>query len=306
MTEPLAPPQPESLGAPQSLGRFERLGREFKRTDLERGFETKAIATEFEVNRKKRTFSGAFAHFGSTDLVSDILAPGSGSRTLKDRWPQHLIKTFYDHKYACGPRPLSIEVKGDLLYAECSVTNIPDHDFILAELEDKTLAHGSIGWIPREFHFETIESKKVRVVTDFDLIEVSPVYFPANPLATLGGLMKSAQPTFTGAETKSLFWLANGIWQLDNALYAVRELATYLRAEGSGLTADEQGILQQLLSKLPEINAALLVLQTTPVLEPAVELESVEAKTEEKQAPSLAGVLGALQKRIETFSTRAA
>jgi HK97 family phage prohead protease len=304
--ETIAPPQLQIPFGATSQGR----GRmQFKRQPIA-GLETKAVATEFKVDRKARTFSGAFAHFGSVDLVSDILAPGSADRTLKQRWPDHLIKTFYNHDYPCGPRPIRIEVQGDLLVAECSVTNIPEHDFILAELEDKTLAHGSIGWIPRTWTRETVDGKSVRVVSDFDLVEVSPVYFPANPLAQLEGLMKSALPGLSGTEKKSLYWLASAIWQLDNAEYAVQQLASFMAAGGvSSLSAEEQAILAQLVEKLPAINAALLALQVPAQVEAKLQAEpsAPEAKSDlTPPATPLAGVLAALEKRMETFSTAAA
>ena len=184
------------------------------------GVEFKALPCEMKVDKAKRRYEGQFASYGNVDKGNDLIEPFAGGSYLKSRWDNYLIKTFWDHEIPCGPRPDVLEETKDGLFAAGTITNHPSFDLLLAQLEDGTIRHGSIGWINRGSEIKSIDGKAVRVVKAYEPVKVSPCYYPMNEKTSVT-LTKAMSALGEAAESKSLYGLAEAIYALAGARSAV-------------------------------------------------------------------------------------
>lgn len=156
------------------------------RPDLPGNVELKTVPVEFKLDRAKRRFEGWAARYGNVDLGFDRIASGAGSKTLKDRMPQHLIKTFFQHQTGIG-MPEHAEEHENGLFMVAKVNNDEEFDKYMALIEQKVLAHQSIGYSAIKVAFEQDEDlgREVREILEYKLYEHSAVYWPMNELAEI-------------------------------------------------------------------------------------------------------------------------
>lgn len=125
--------------------------------------------------------SGYASTFGNTDLGNDVVMPGAFDRTLADG---HSVKFLHSHdpRLVLGkPTTLKSDKKGLFGTFKLSKTQLGADTHEL--LKDGALDSFSIGYMAREYDFT--DSGEVRQLTDIELLEVSVVAMPMNPLATV-------------------------------------------------------------------------------------------------------------------------
>lgn len=220
------------------------LGLQTKRRDLGgMGVEFKAISCEFKADRDKRNYEGWFASYGTVDKGGDLIEPFAGGAYLKSRFDNHLIKVFWDHEFPCGPRPDVLEEHKEGLFAAGKITNHPQFDLLLAQLDDGTIRHGSIGWINRDSVRDTVEGKSIRRVKAYEPVEISPCYYPMNEKTSVT-LAKAFGGLIEAVESKSLYGLAEAIYALAGARSAVDYVERLLNPQPS-LSEQEQEIIRR-------------------------------------------------------------
>jgi HK97 family phage prohead protease len=169
--------------------RFEDLPSSWKdtRNDLATttGVEFKALALqEVKVDRRKRRVEGWAAAYGNIDLGGDRIHPGAGQKTIDDRMPRDLIKFFWNHEFGIG-MPEALEEHSTGLLAVGKVTDHPDFDKYLAQIEQGVTAHQSIGYSVVKASFTEEDDDLIREIKEYKLYEWGPVYWPMNELAEI-------------------------------------------------------------------------------------------------------------------------
>jgi HK97 family phage prohead protease len=172
--------------------RFEDLPASVKdaRSDLSGagGVEFKALPmTEVKVDRKKRRVEGWAAAYGNVDLGGDRIHPGAAQKTIEDRMPRQLIKFFWNHEFGIG-MPEALEEHPTGLLAVGKVTDHPEFDKYLAQIEQGVAAHQSIGYSVVKAEFSEEDDELIREIKEYKLFEWGPVYWPMNELAEITGV----------------------------------------------------------------------------------------------------------------------
>jgi HK97 family phage prohead protease len=161
-----------------------------KRADLAGldGVEFKALKLdEVKVDRKKRRVEGWAAAYGNVDLGGDRIHPGAAQKTIEDRMPRQLIKFFWNHEFGIG-MPETLEEHSTGLLAVAKVTEHPEFDKYLAQIEQGVAAHQSIGYSVVKATFTEEDDDLIREIKEYKLFEFGPVYWPMNELAEITGV----------------------------------------------------------------------------------------------------------------------
>lgn len=177
--------------------RYDQLTAEFKsaRPGLAaRCAEFKALpCAETKADREKRRVEMWVATYGNVDLGDDLIELGAAQQTIEEDLPRRLIKFFWNHSFPIGPVEVLEEHERGLLLVG-KVTNHPEFDRYLAQIEDGTASHGSIGYSVREYRIEKVDDKEVRVIENLRLFEGSAVIWPMNESAEIVGVRKEHVP----------------------------------------------------------------------------------------------------------------
>ena len=144
---------------------------------LDFNFEAKALEDDSDVG----TFEGYASVFGQPDYVSDIVAKGAFSRTLREHRKKGRMPALLWQHDVREPIGVWEEMKEDShgLYArgKLFVDDISRARQAYALLKGNGLSGLSIGFITVKSQID--EKKKVRTLLDVDLFETSLVTFPA-------------------------------------------------------------------------------------------------------------------------------
>lgn len=150
-------------------------------------------------------FSGYGAYFGNLDAYGDVIARGAFKRTLREakssnQWPAMLLQHGGWGISADDLNPIGIwtELAEDEhgLKAEGLLAPTPrgTEMYTLLKMKPRPAINGlSIGFIAKAWKTATGKDEPRRTLTDVDLVEVSPVTFPANGKARIGAV-KSSRP----------------------------------------------------------------------------------------------------------------
>lgn len=237
---------------------FERLPLPFqrKRADLAgRDVEFKDCHVEMKADRGKRRVEGFFTGFGNIDHGDDMIVKGALAATIADRHPKKLIKYFLNHESGLG-MPEIMEEQDQGAWGVFKVTDTPEMDKYVAQIEDGTLAHHSIGYtvlksspqiVPASPNVPGSQPKRIRVIEELKLYEVSAVYWPMNEMATIAGV-------------KSMFG-KKSLYDLTEVLEVIRNLQWAL-GNGPSLTSVEANLIRELADLMSGVTTSLGILLT--------------------------------------------
>lgn len=131
-----------------------------------------------EVRPEERVIEGYAAVFGNLDRVDDIIEPGAFDETLRSKRPQD-VAVFIGHDTSSLPVGIPLEIRADEkgLYTKTYIFRTTQGDDLLAtarELRERGQTLGmSIGYIARDFAWDTYDGRMVRRLKQVDLIEYS-------------------------------------------------------------------------------------------------------------------------------------
>lgn len=146
------------------------------------------------------TFTGYGSVFGNVDLGGDMVMPGAFTAAIEQAkksgiWPALLMQHGME---ASGGVPVGIytDMKEDdvglWLQAKLAATPRGEEAYTLMKMTPRPAISGlSIGYIPKSWEWTDKDGKRVRLLKQVDLMEVSLVTFPMNGLARVNSV-KSA------------------------------------------------------------------------------------------------------------------
>ncbi len=152
-----------------------------------KGLEVKTLQALFvkSVDTNTRQIT-AVVSTGTIDRHGEIVLPEAFKETLPRYMKNPVVITAHQHYLDDGHSPVvgrvvnaSVDKKGLHVVIKFAETELGDEYWEL--YSTKMQRAFSIGFIPQEWGFESIEGKKVLVVTKLELIEISCVAVPANP-----------------------------------------------------------------------------------------------------------------------------
>ncbi len=206
--------------------------------------------TEMKADRQKRRVELWIAGYGNVDLGGDLIVPGAAAKTIEEDFPRDLIKFFWNHDFPLGPCELLEEHK-DGLFMVGRVTEHADFDRYLAQIEDKTASHGSLGLsvrdaermsaaqVKRDFGVEAGPHAMVRVIKAMRVWEGSAVIWPMNELVRVVQVKKGAQ----SMERKDL-------WDLASVIEAMARIRWLTSSEWAQIDDEEVEIAHQLVDEM--------------------------------------------------------
>lgn len=186
------------------------------------------------------TFSGYGAVFGNVDSYGDVIAPGAFAQYLSDAqagkqpWPAMLAQHGGWGMGADDMTPVGVwthlSEDGHGLKVEGKFADTPRGRelYTLMKMQPRPAIDGlSIGYIAKKFEPRSKPEDPRRKLTQIDLLEISPVTFPANRLARVGSV-------------KSL-----------EDLYTLPEIEDYLREAGGFSRNEAKGLIARIKSAQP-------------------------------------------------------
>lgn len=151
------------------------------------------------------SFTGYGAVFGNVDSYGDVIEPGAFAQFLSDmksekqQWPAMLLQhggwgmTAEDLTPVGVWTDLAEDGKGLKVAGKLAATPRGTEIYTLLKMEPRPAISGlSIGYIPKEWEPRSNPEDPRRRIKRIDLIEISPVTFPANGQARVSGV-KSAE-----------------------------------------------------------------------------------------------------------------
>ena len=140
-------------------------------------------------NVKERTFSGYGAAY-STDLGGDRIIPGAFNSTLLDFYAGKAYVPLVDsHAYSSVRNVLGVMVDAEErkqgLWTKFEVVDSPDGDELLARIKMGAVTGLSIGYEARDTEYVQEGNKRVRLLKDVRLREISAVVYGMNPDALI-------------------------------------------------------------------------------------------------------------------------
>ena len=143
-------------------------------------------------------FSGYGAVFGNLDATGDVIEPGAFSKFIeeihsgKQNWPAMLSQhggwgaTSQDRTPVGAWSELSEDKFGLKLHGKLADTPRGSEIYNLMKMTPRPAISGlSIGYIAREFKKREKPDEPKRLLKRIDVVEISPVTFPANNLARI-------------------------------------------------------------------------------------------------------------------------
>jgi uncharacterized protein len=142
-------------------------------------------------------FEGYGAVFGNVDSYGDVIAPGAFKRSLRESkkagvWPSMLLQhgggMFGGSAEDMTPigvwTDFTEDEKGLRITGKLADTSRGREVYSLLKMSPRPAIDGlSIGYMAKKFEVGTKPGEPRRKLTDVELLEVSLVTFPANPLA---------------------------------------------------------------------------------------------------------------------------
>lgn len=141
------------------------------------------------------TFSGYGAVFGNVDSYGDVIVPGAFADTLatarkSGQWPAMLSQHGGWGMTAEDVTPIGIwtdlaeDGRGLKVTGKLADTPRARELYALMKMQPRPAINGlSIGYIPKEWSMRSKPDEPRRTLKKVDLVEISPVTFPANPKA---------------------------------------------------------------------------------------------------------------------------
>ena len=183
-------------------------------------------------------FSGYGAYFGNTDSYGDVIARGAFKRTLREakasgQWPAMLLQHGGWGITADDMNPIGIWTSLDEdehgLKAEGLLASTPRgiEMHTLMKMKPRPAINGlSIGFIPKAWANAAGKDEPRRTLTDVDLLEISPVTFPANDKARVSAVkmrpgsvreFESAFREVFGLSNREARYAASAAWRAINS-----------------------------------------------------------------------------------------
>ena len=198
------------------------------------------LAPPSDSNVESMTFSGYGAVFGNVDAYGDVIAPGAFASYLADAksgkqpWPAMLAQHGGYGMGADDMTPVgvwtSLSEDGTGLAVEGKFADTPRGRelYTLMKMSPRPAIDGlSIGYIAKAFEPRSKPEDPRRKLTQIDLMEISPVTFPANRLARV-------------ASVKSL-----------EDLSSMTDIEDYLREAGGFSRNEAKGLIARIKSASP-------------------------------------------------------
>lgn len=164
--------------------------------------ETLDFRTDLKTEGDDGVFTGMASTFGNKDQVGDIIEPGAFQKSLAKR-PAHRIKLLAFHN-ADEPVGVFRDVKetGNGLFVRGKLTlEVERAREIRALMRDGALDALSIGFRVPKSGASFDDKRRVRVLKEIDLLEVSVVTFPANEQALISTVKRDSFTTEREAES---------------------------------------------------------------------------------------------------------
>ncbi len=149
-------------------------------------------------------FTGYAAVFGNVDAYGDVIEPGAFSvflndvKTGKQNWPKMLMQHGGIDLLGLASTPIGAwnhleeDNTGLKVTGQLAPTPRGKEVYELMKMQPRPAIDGlSIGYIAREFSHRVKPGDPNRRLKRIDLIEISPVTFPANPKAIITGVKAS-------------------------------------------------------------------------------------------------------------------
>ena len=153
---------------------------------------------------QEMTFSGYGAVFGNIDAYGDVIEPGAFAKFLSDaregkqQWPAMLLQHGGWGANAEDLTPIGVwtdiveDGKGLRIDGKLADTTRGRELYTLMKMTPRPAINGlSIGYIPKEWEMRSKPEDPRRKLKRIDLVEISPVTFPANGRARVDSV-KSA------------------------------------------------------------------------------------------------------------------
>jgi HK97 family phage prohead protease len=157
-----------------------------------------------ESDAQEMTFSGYGAVFGNVDAYGDVIEPGAFAKFLSDanagtqQWPAMLLQHGGWGTNAEDLTPIGVwtsiveDGKGLRIEGKLAETTRGRELYTLMKMTPRPAINGlSIGYIPKEWEMRSKPEDPRRKLKRVDLVEISPVTFPANGRARVDSV-KSA------------------------------------------------------------------------------------------------------------------
>ncbi len=167
--------------------------------------EIKFDASPDDAGQKTRTFSGYGAAFNNVDAYGDVIVPGAFADFLADAkagkqpWPSMLSQhggwgmTADDMTPVGVWQDLSEDGAGLRVTGQLADTPRGNELDTLMRMTPRPAIDGlSIGYIPKKYEPRSKPEDPRRRITQIDLIEISPVTFPANRNARISSIKSIA------------------------------------------------------------------------------------------------------------------
>ena len=168
------------------------------------------------------TFEGYGAVFGNVDSYGDVIEPGAFASFLADvkngkqNWPAMLSQHGGYGMNADDMTPIGVWMElyedGTGLKVKGKLADTPRGRELhaLMKMEPRPAIDGlSIGYIPKEWEVRTMREDPRRRIKRIDLIEISPVTFPANGKARVASV-KSLEELSSLSEIETFLREAGG------------------------------------------------------------------------------------------------
>jgi HK97 family phage prohead protease len=148
----------------------------------------KAFPFEIKANAEARTFEG-YASTWHKDLVNDQIQQGAFRKSIAERFPKNQIKVLWQHTEPLGmPTHMEEDSKGLYVVGKISKTSLGNDALEL--MRDGVIDSMSIGYDVLKDSLS--DDGQTRNLHELKLYEFSPVTFPANPMAAVTAVKRSA------------------------------------------------------------------------------------------------------------------